>query len=139
MTTIRRHLGKHAKVTDPQHRTLQLKDYLTTGAPPPPVKKSWIYNLPTSQIPMYGNDTLVDCVIATMAHMLDMWSFVTTGKIIGFSTQQINSMYTAIGGYNPNAPLVNGVNPTDNGCDMLTASRGRKGQGAGRVARSKPG
>ena len=110
-------LGKREKRID--NRTLQLNKYTVKTAPPP--KKNWLTGIPS--IPMYLNDTLGCCVIACMAHMLDQWSYLTTGKIIGFTNDQITAMYTAIGGYNPHAPLVNGQNPTDNGCDMLTAMK----------------
>jgi hypothetical protein len=135
-------LGKRTKRFDPKGRTLQLRNYveapapstarpvrmisietlITTGvclsvkkslAAPLPKKKDWLSGIPS--IPMYDNDTLGCCVIARMAHQLDLWSYLTTGKIIGFTDAQIISMYSAIGGYVPGDPS------TDNGCDMLTA------------------
>ena len=111
-------LGKNPRKID--SRTLQLKNF--TAVPPqrPPKKKSWLTGIPS--IPIYKNDVLGCCVISMMAHMLDQWSYLTTGKIIGFTDQQIIEMYTAIGGYDPNAPLnPDGSNPTDNGCVMLDA------------------
>lgn len=104
-------LGKQAKRFD--ERTLQLRKYLAAELPPRPYQKNWLVGIPS--IPMYKNDTLGCCVIARMAHQLDLWSYLTTGKIIGFADDDIISMYSAIGGYVPGDPS------TDNGCDMLTA------------------
>lgn len=114
-------LGKKPKVTDRFDRTLQLGKYLLKGAlPAPPKQEDWLSKIP--EIPMYCNDKLGCCVISAMAHMLDQWSFLTTGKIFNFSDQQIIGVYSAITGYNPNAPLnPDGSNPTDQGTDWLTA------------------
>lgn len=112
-------LGKRAKRTD--RRTLQLANYLPVHLPPRPFQKNWLVGIP--KIPYYMNQNLGCCVIARMAHQLDLWSFLTTGKIIGFTDAEIVLMYTAIGGYDPTKDQPDGSNPTDNGCDMLTAMK----------------
>lgn len=104
-------LGKKPKRFDHLNRTLQLRNYIAPAQSPK--KKDWLAGIPS--VPMYDNDTLGDCIIAMMAHMLDQWSYLTTGKVIGFTDAQIIEMYSAIGGYVPGDPS------TDNGCDMLTA------------------
>jgi hypothetical protein len=104
-------LGKLPKRHD--KRTLQLASYLPAKLPPRPFQKNWLMGLPS--IPMYCNDSLGCCVISRMAHQLDLWSYLTTGKIIGFSDADIIGMYSAIGGYVPGDPS------TDNGCVILDA------------------
>jgi hypothetical protein len=69
---------------------------------------------------IYGNDVLGDCVIAGGYHVRGLSSF-NSGQGVTFTNAQVIEDYSAIGGYNPNAPLVNGQNPTDNGCDENTA------------------
>lgn len=99
-----------------------MASYLPPHLPPRPFQKNWLVGIP--KIPPYMNLTLGCCVISRMAHQLDLWSYLTTGKIIGFSDEQIIEMYSAIGGYDPKAPLnPDGSNPTDNGCEMLTAMK----------------
>jgi hypothetical protein len=112
-------LGKRKARFD--QRNLKLRKYLPAHLPPRPFQKNWLMGIP--QIPMYLNNSLGDCVIACMAHQLDLWSYLTTGKIIGFTDAEIISMYTAIGGYDPAQIQSDGSNPTDNGCDMLTAMK----------------
>lgn len=69
---------------------------------------------------IYMNDLLGDCVIAEGLHT-DGVTSGNNGAIVVYSQDQIIEDYVAIGGYDPNAPLVNGQNPTDNGCDENTA------------------
>lgn len=116
-------LGKRAKRFD--HRNMQLSKYLPAKLPPRPFQKNWLAGIP--KIPPYMNLTLGCCVISRMAHQLDLWSYLTTGRIIGFTDGDIIGMYSAIGGYVPGDPS------TDNGCDMLTAMKYWKKNGfAGR-------
>lgn len=104
-------LGKRAKRFD--RRNLMLHEYLPAKLPARPFQKNWVLGIP--EIPMYKNDVLGCCVIARMAHQLDLWSYLTTGKTIGFTDADIIGMYSAIGGYVPGDPS------TDNGCVILDA------------------
>lgn len=70
---------------------------------------------------MYMNDTLGCCVISGLEHMFGVFNANAGGNQAIFTNWQTIKQYGAIGGYNPNAPLVNGVNPTDQGCDEQTA------------------
>jgi hypothetical protein len=69
---------------------------------------------------IYKNDVWGCCVIAGGFHERGLTSF-NAGNGVVFTDQQVSQDYSAIGGFDPNAPLVNGVNPTDNGCDEVTA------------------
>jgi len=104
-------LGKKAPRID--RRTLKLSRYLNTTIPPAPMNESWIRKI--RDWPMYLNDTLGDCVIAAMAHMVQQWTFYAKGQIVIPTNDQVLRSYEAIGGYIP------GDDSTDNGCDMLTA------------------
>ncbi len=105
-------LGKQAARLD--RRTLQLANYLTPAAPRPPVKAGYINKV--SKWPMHLNDTLGDCVIAAMAHMVEQWTAYSGNPVI-ITDGVVEQTYERVGGYNPGDPT------TDQGCDMLTALR----------------
>lgn len=107
-------LGKKAPRVD--SRTLKLSNYLakpSTTLPRPPAEVSWVTKVPSW--PMYLNDSLGDCVIAAMGHMIEQWSFYATGTEVSVTNNQVLSAYEILGGYVPNNP------ETDNGVDMLSA------------------
>jgi hypothetical protein len=64
---------------------------------------------------MYDNDTLGDCVIAGMAHVVGVLTGNAGSKPFLYSNSQIIGLYSAIGGYVPGEPS------TDQGCDEQTA------------------
>lgn len=63
--------------------------------------------------PMLGNDKIGDCLIAEAAHIVQFWSRMGPMRIM--SDAEAITNYTAMSGYDPEAPLVNGQNPTDTG------------------------
>jgi hypothetical protein len=92
-----------------------LRNYLMRGlAAPPP---SCDYSKPAAKAlaNVYGNDTLGDCVIAGMAHVVGVLTAGATGAPFIYSKEQIIQLYSAIGGYVPGNPA------TDRGCDEQTA------------------
>jgi hypothetical protein len=100
---------------------LSLANYLLKSLPDPPATTDYRTNAPTSLGDIYLNDQLGDCVIAGGAHIRGVTSG-GAGAEVDFTDAQIVTMYSAIGGYDPNAPLnPDGSNPTDNGCDEQTA------------------
>ena len=115
-------LGKRPVRHDPRGRTLRLSDYIgkiTLAQTPQEV--SWIVKVP--HWPMYLNDQLGDCVVAAMGHMVDQWTYYSTGSETLLTNAQILKGYEDIGGYVPGNPN------TDNGCDMLTALKYWKSHG----------
>jgi len=68
---------------------------------------------------IYGNDSLGDCTIAAGFHIRGVTSF-NGGQGIVFTEDQVVQDYSAITGYDPNAVLVDGQNPTDQGADENT-------------------
>ncbi len=109
-------LGKKRAVHD--KRTLEFADYVAASLPPTPVSVDWSLRVPN--YPMYGNDRCGDCMIATVAHQTQTWSFADNDSLPTTPTEaKVISDYELFG-YDPNAPLdAMGNNPTDGGCVML--------------------
>ena len=106
---MKRHykLGKLPKVVD--RRNLQFAKY-RTSVPVPPLQRDWI---PSGESwPMYGNDTIGDCVVAAALHVIGQATFYTKGVPTEFSTAQAVQVYSAVGGYVPGDPS------TDNGLSI---------------------
>jgi hypothetical protein len=79
-------------------------------------------------LPDLGNDELSDCVIAGGGTEESVWT-IEGGHPAVFNRAAAITNYTAYTGYNPNAALVNGVNPTDRGTDMVAAAEKRMTDG----------
>jgi hypothetical protein len=100
-----------------------MKTYLAKAAAvaPPPAQQDYSPSAMTQLNNIYLNNQLGDCVIAAGYHMVAVATGNAGGPAFTASNAQIIADYGKIGGYDPNAPLVNGENPTDQGCDELTA------------------
>jgi hypothetical protein len=92
-----------------------LKNYLTRGTPAPPASIDYTKAAATALAEMYDNDTLGDCVIAGMAHVVGVLTGNSGAKPFIYSNKEIIGLYSAIGGYVPGDPS------TDQGCDEQTA------------------
>jgi hypothetical protein len=101
-------LGKKRAVFDP--RTFKLSKYLRK-LPIAPAAANWL-KLPSW--PMYGNDTLGDCVEAAAGHIIDLCESYTAPTNPEPTTAQIIKAYSGCAGYVP------GESWTDNGTDMLS-------------------
>lgn len=106
----------------PAKRKMCLHDY-RTGAPlpTPPSACTYAPGAVTALQQVYLNDELGDCVIAGMAHLIGVFVGNAGGGPAIFPTAAIIAEYTEVGGYDPDATLVDGVNQTDGGCDERTA------------------
>jgi hypothetical protein len=93
---------------------LKLRHYLGANLPSPPASVSYTTSASASLASIFGNDTLGDCVIAALMHLVGVWTG-NAGSIFIPTPAQVIAMYSAIGGYVPGDPS------TDNGCDMQTA------------------
>ena len=102
---------------------LSLKNYLMKALPNPPATVDYRSRAFQALNQMYGNDTLGDCVIAGMAHVVGVLTS-NAGKPFLYTEDQIVNLYSAIGGYVPGQPA------TDQGCDEVTALNYWKQQGA---------
>ncbi len=92
-----------------------LKNYLTRSMPAPPAACDYTKHAAAALSKMYDNDTLGDCVIAGMAHVVGVLTGNAGSKPFLYSNAQIIGLYSAIGGYVPGDPA------TDQGCDEQTA------------------
>lgn len=107
-----RKLGKKKARFD--ERNFKLERYISKQLIPPPVTCSW---LGLKSWPMYGNDTLGDCVEAASGHMIDIWENYANPSEKEPSTQDIISAYSGCTGYDPNYP------ESDQGTEMLSFLR----------------
>lgn len=92
-----------------------LKNYLTRGTPAPPASTDYTKAAAKALSEMYDNDTLGDCVIAGMAHVVGVLTGNAGTKPVIYTNKEIIGLYSAIGGYVPGDPS------TDQGCDEQTA------------------
>ena len=88
---------------------LELGDYTKTLAAPP-VKAYWEYKILDGTWLMLGNDSVGDCEIARIGHLL-METSAHTGAEVVPTTDEILTVYSAISGYVPGDPS------TDVGCN----------------------
>jgi hypothetical protein len=101
--------GKRPPVTDV--RTLKLTRY-SQHLPPNPPAADFLSNIP-APLPMYGNDTLGDCVAAAAGHMIEGWTEYA-GKFFQPSESDIIAFYE-FSGYTPGDPS------SDQGWELLPA------------------
>src|SRR5271170_7246647 len=101
-------LGKRPAHID--SRTLKLSNYLQTLAPPPP-SQDWTAAVKKDYFEwgMMLNDSLGCCTMAAAGHMEMEWSANAGKPIIMPTDAQIETGYSAVGGYVPGDPS------TDNG------------------------
>lgn len=104
---------------------LSLRNYLTRALPTPPASVDYSPAAAASLSQVYLNDRLGDCVPACIAHVVGVLTGNAGAGPALYTQQQIVALYSAIGGYNPNAqPVWDGrewANPTDAGCNEQTA------------------
>jgi hypothetical protein len=94
---------------------LSLRNYLTRRLPAAPVTCDYTKPAAAALAQIYDNDTLGDCVIAGMAHVVGVLTGNSGTKPFIYTSQQIIELYSAIGGYVPGDPS------SDQGCDEQTA------------------
>jgi len=94
---------------------LSLHNYTKRSLPAPPANCDYAPAATASLAKVYGNDTLGDCVIAGIAHVVGVLTGNAGAAPFLYSDGQITSLYSAIGGYVPGDPS------TDQGCDEQTA------------------
>jgi hypothetical protein len=105
---------------DPQAPKLLFSNYKMPGmvSPPRPATPAWGDYTPAAMAAirrMYLNNQLGDCVCAWMGHSVGIVTGNAGGPAVQFTDEQIQQLYSAIGGYVPGNPA------TDQGCDEITA------------------
>ena len=103
---------------------LRLRNYLTRRLPAPPAQCDYREPAKTALSNVYENDTLGDCVIAGIAHVVGVLTANAGQPPFIYTNSQIIELYSAIGGYVPGDPT------TDQGCDEQTALNYWENQGA---------
>lgn len=99
-------LGKKAPFFHPF--TPKFASLLPATLVPPPA--SMDYTGRVHNWPIMLNDRLGDCAIATVGHLIELYTSYTKPSPVIMTDQEIVSMYSAVGGYNPDDPS------TDQGC-----------------------
>jgi len=94
---------------------LSLNNYLTRRMPAAPATCDYTKSASQALSEVYDNDTLGDCVIAGMAHVVGVLTGNAGAQPFIYSSDQTIALYSAIGGYVPGDPS------TDEGCDEQTA------------------
>lgn len=90
-------LGKKSPKID--RRTLQLANYLDTAQIPTiPTQFDWSGKVPSW--PMYSNDQIGDCTIASVGHQIMAWTANASAEITP-SDHDIITAYSAVSGYDP--------------------------------------
>jgi len=107
--------GRLPEVASGPH--FRFKRYKLVGMPDEPATCDYTQgaSISAALADIYGNDSLGDCVIAALYHLLALWTGNATGTAFHATLQQIIAMYSAVGGYVPGDPS------TDGGCDMTVA------------------
>jgi hypothetical protein len=112
------HLGRTVKLgrsrPPPGKPKLKFGDYVQPTLPPPPSSVDYTAAAMSVLTQIFMNDTLGDCVIAALAHIVGLLTG-NAGNLFTYTQAMIIAAYSAIGGYVPGDPS------TDNGCDELTA------------------
>jgi len=94
---------------------LSLHNYLLRRLPAPPPACDYTKAAASALAEVYENDTLGDCVIAGIGHVVGVLTGNAGTKPVLYTNKQIITLYSAIGGYVPGDPS------TDQGCDEQTA------------------
>jgi hypothetical protein len=99
--------------------TPSLGDFLPKATSWPAVPpQGWEAAVPKDQLDILGNDVWGDCAEAGLLHLLQAQSY-NAGRPLIPTTTDASRLYSAVTGFDPNAPLVNGVNPTDQGSALI--------------------
>lgn len=96
MTTLK--LGKRAP--DHSKPALLLGPHLHTVAHPD--KRDWLSKV--TDWPMYGNDSLGDCVWAMIGHAIEAWTAYSTGAPVEVPEAALIKGYSDVTGYDPSDP-----------------------------------
>lgn len=82
-------------------RTLKLANYLSDTLPTPKIRVNWDVHLKNLGVML--NDQLGDCTIASVAHMIQVWSSMNGAQRI-ISDADVLKAYEGACGYNPADP-----------------------------------
>ncbi len=72
--------------------------------PLPPTPQEVDYTQRVSNWPMFDNDKIGDCTIASAAHLIQLYTSYTKPSPIIVPQTEINNVYSTVGGWNPADP-----------------------------------
>jgi hypothetical protein len=121
-----RRLGKHQRRVDP--RTLNLASY-DRGIPAPPPSVTLSRKVP--EWPVYLNNDIGDCAIASPAHQIECWT-ANAARERSLTNADVLTAYEAVSGYRPDNPRHPVHNDSDVGCNMLDVLHYWRHTGIGR-------
>ena len=111
-------LGRLPAVIDP--RVVNLRMALgSTRVPSASAKMNWRARLPSTGVPMLGNDSVGNCTICTCFHFVQVVSGYAELAIQEPTVDEAIGAYSAVGGYDPTQTAADGSNPTDQGLAMM--------------------
>jgi hypothetical protein len=127
--------GKLPPHPESTHPRVKLADHLLLLAAElnVPAVINWFAKV--ASFPMLLNDKLGDCTCAGFWHLVQSWTAYAGTEYVPTDSDAL-ALYERMG-YNPNAPLVNGENPTDGGAveqDVLQSLADASEDGHGVVA-----
>lgn len=104
-------LGKKAPTFHPFTPKLSnlIHPMASSPLPPEPTAVNYTEKIGISNWPMFKNDVIGDCTIASVAHLIQLYTSYTKPSPLIVSQQEIELVYSAVSGWNPNDPS------TDNG------------------------
>lgn len=80
-------------------RTLKLSTYTTPDLPAPPPQTDWAARVKTW--PLYSNDRIGCCVVASCAHLVQSWTRYAAGTEHVIDEHDVIGTYAAVSGYDP--------------------------------------
>jgi hypothetical protein len=128
--------GRDRPKTKPRFR---LRDYLPAPLPQAPPTCDYTAQAAAALAQMYLNATYGCCVPAGQFHLEGVFTGNANPPAFIATDAQVESLYTVEGGFDPSQTQPDGSNPTDNGCDEMTAltnwqSNGLLGNGTQKIA-----
>lgn len=127
--------GKLPPHPEDTHPRVKLTDHLLLLAAELNVPAVINWYARVASFPMLLNDKLGDCTCAGWWHLVQSWTAYAGTEYVPVDADAL-ALYERMG-YNPNAPLVNGENPTDRGAveqDVLQSLVNASEDGHGVVA-----
>lgn len=105
--------GRKPRAFNPRIPHYSALRYATAAPVIVPTSYDWTTKLPAN-LGMMLNDQLGCCAEAAYYHAVQTWSSAAQSAVLTEPDSCVEQLYETQG-YNPNAPLVNGQNPTDQG------------------------
>lgn len=95
--------GGRLREPNPDRRSLRFEDYLTGDPlPEPPADADWLSEV--ADWPMYANDRVGDCTVASVGHMIEGFTRYAQSVAVEITEADVLAAYSAVTGYVPGDP-----------------------------------